>query len=200
MGEFAIPAVSQSTPPQLTGHRVWWNRFSGFEGAYQSSYSSVKTGTFLQQWNPQPISRGIAEEIRHHQINISHRHYFVVRPWNLLSKKQAGWILDFLNSVMKTADLHVPLARCFVTHLKDSVVNPDLFNLELSIKKCCTKNQLSNFQDKLLCKFYNLSHPFLHTCSLQDLGLESNPYGEPSTRNQDVFAIRCSARDPTFSK
>lgn len=156
MGEFAVPAVSQSTPPQLTGHRVWWNRFSGFEGAYQSSYSSVKTGTLLQQWNPQPTTRGIAEEIRYHQINISHRHCFVVRPWTLLSKKQVGWIQNFLNSVMKTADLHVSLARCFVTHLRDSVVNPDLSNLELSIPKCCTNtssatSKISYYEKFIIC-------------------------------------------------
>lgn len=149
MGEFAIPAVSQSTPPQLTGHRVWWNRFSGFEGGYQSSHSSVKTGTFFQQWNPQPISRGIAEEIRDHQINITHRHCFVVRPWNLLSKQQAGWILDFCSSEMKTAELHVSLARCFVTHLRDTVVNPDLAHLELFILKRCTNISSATYANLL---------------------------------------------------
>lgn len=96
-----------------------------------------------------PISRGIAEEIRDHQINITHRHCFVVRPWNLLSKQQAGWILDFCSSEMKTAELHVSLAKCFVTHLRDTVVNPDLAHLELFIPKCCTNISSATYANLL---------------------------------------------------
>lgn len=63
------------------------------------------------------------------------------------------------------------------------------------------KHQLSNFQDKLLCKVYNLAHLFPHSYSLQDLGLESNPSGENSTRNQNGFANQCrcsSGRQETY--
>lgn len=42
------------------------------------------------------------------------------------------------------------------------------------------KHQLNDFQVILLCKAYNLVHPFPRTRSLQDLASESNPCGTSS--------------------
>lgn len=121
-----------------------------------------------------------------------------------MSKQWAGWILDSCSSVMKTSDLHLSPTRSFVTHLRDTVVNPDLSNLEFSIPKCCTNTSSATFKINHYVKLIILFIPFLSPVPSRISVWKAIPVESPPSEIrmslQASAGVQQGGKRPTFSE